>query len=1005
MLAACTVFAWLLLGGRAAAVPESFVNFESGHVRPLAYLPAGALPRSPNRPGSPLPWGLLFALNTPDNRLAIYRVTDPPAGSGRAVPQVVRFETPQIELAQEVPVGLEPVAVAVRVVDPAGWVEGRWGYVEAWVVNHLSDSVSVVKVPAGSPQDARVVDTLLVCDEPRDIVFAGSDGSRAFVSAARRGQNCPVNADLTTPGLGRAVVQVYDATGPFDRNDLRGKRIADVVLFGDTPRALAADPSGGIVYVAVFRSGNQTTTVSRSAVESSGGMPALMGMYAGIVAQPPTGLIAKLGPDNKWMGGGRDLSAFVRFAIPDYDVFAIRADGPAPSEIQGGRVSGVGSVLFDLVAGPGDWMGCWLSLRFLTQPEPCTTLYVANTEARNDVRFEPVLKGAFSDSRITWIERSTGSITPISLNASDRAVSLASPMGMALSSEGFAWRHRISPVSPPFLRALGTLRALRTQGQLLYVAGFGSDNVGVIDVDDPGAPARLIDLEQSSDFKPDRGKGPTAVVLDEARNCLFVMGRFDQSISVVCPANEPSLASVRKTVWLPDPSPSEVWKGRRFLYDARHLSAKGDVACASCHVFGDVDDLAWDLGDPRGEELLNPNPFIDDPTPPCMGEPCRASRVPHCRGTSVECVRDSDCGTGGVCEGSWPRFCNSDARVACASDSDCSPNPTGPARCIAGRRIMPMKGPMTTQSLRGLRDAGPMHWRGDRFTLTNPLDEAAAFEKFNGAFASLLGGSELAGADMTAFREFVLTLRYPPNPIAPLNSAATPAEHSSFDTDLTDFRRLPCATCHARPLGTAGLSSFEAAPQDMKVPHLRNLYQKVGMLSDATDRDVVRGFGFLHDGSIPSVFDFLNIPLFTFPGDTLAQLSESPRRDMEARMLGFPTGLAPVVGQQVTVREQPSSAADQRIGAILLPAADSGDCDLVVKGRIDGRWHGWHYDRATKTLLRDDDKTFTEPQVRSLAKPSQELTYTCAPPGSGKRIGIDRDDDGILDGKEYIFNP
>jgi hypothetical protein len=29
-----------------------------------------------------------------------------------------------------------------------------------------------------------------------------------------------------------------------------------------------------------------------------------------------------------------------------------------------------------------------------------------------------------------------------------------------------------------------------------------------------------------------------------------------------------------------------------------------------------------------------------------------------------------------------------------------------------------------------------------------------------------------------------------------------------------------------------------------------------------------------------------------------------------------------------------------------------------------------------------------------------ELTYTCAPPGSGVRIGIDRDEDGVLDGDE-----
>ena len=38
--------------------------------------------------------------------------------------------------------------------------------------------------------------------------------------------------------------------------------------------------------------------------------------------------------------------------------------------------------------------------------------------------------------------------------------------------------------------------------------------------------------------------------------------------------------------------------GRPYLYDASLTSIRGDSACASCHVFGDFDGLAWDLGDP-----------------------------------------------------------------------------------------------------------------------------------------------------------------------------------------------------------------------------------------------------------------------------------------------------------------------------------------------------------------------------------------------------------------------
>ena len=60
--------------------------------------------------------------------------------------------------------------------------------------------------------------------------------------------------------------------------------------------------------------------------------------------------------------------------------------------------------------------------------------------------------------------------------------------------------------------------------------------------------------------------------------------------------------------------------------------------------------------------------------------------------------------------------------------------------------------------------------------------------------------------------------------------------------------------------------------------------------------DQIRGFGFLHDGSVATVFDFL--------ARGRLQLRSSPdtkRRNVEAFVFAFDTGQAPVVGQQVTV--------------------------------------------------------------------------------------------------------
>ncbi|HEY6036485.1 MAG TPA: hypothetical protein VIV58_19540, partial [Kofleriaceae bacterium] len=81
---------------------NAYTLFESLQTRPLAMSPNGKL---------------LFALNTPDNRLEIFRIDD---GSLRPVGSIT--------------VGLEPVAVAARTDN------------EVWVVNNVSDSVSIVKL-------------------------------------------------------------------------------------------------------------------------------------------------------------------------------------------------------------------------------------------------------------------------------------------------------------------------------------------------------------------------------------------------------------------------------------------------------------------------------------------------------------------------------------------------------------------------------------------------------------------------------------------------------------------------------------------------------------------------------------------------------------------------------------------------------------------------------------------------------------------------------------------
>src|SRR5690606_25583341 len=93
------------------------------------------------------------------------------------------------------------------------------------------------------------------------------------------------------------------------------------------------------------------------------------------------------------------------------------------------------------------------------------------------------------------------------------------------------------------------------------------------------------------------GEGPTGLALDEPRGLLYVLNRFDASVSVVDLAAETELARIPFF----DPTPAAIKNGRKHLYDTIKNSGLGHVACGSCHIDARTDRLAWDLGDPSGQ--------------------------------------------------------------------------------------------------------------------------------------------------------------------------------------------------------------------------------------------------------------------------------------------------------------------------------------------------------------------------------------------------------------------
>lgn len=228
----------------------------------------------------------------------------------------------------------------------------------------------------------------------------------------------------------------------------------------------------------------------------------------------------------------------------------------------------------------------------------------------------------------------------------ENALSVSQPLGMAISSDG----------------------------DTLYTAVVGNNKVVIYDTQEVEDDSFFPD---AADQIPVSGGGPTGVVLDEPRDRLYVLTRFDNGISII----DTDTREEVEHLTMHNPEPPSLVAGRRFLYDAAKTSSHGDQACSSCHIFGDKDELSWDLGNPDGEMVDPPSNF----------------------------------------------------------------------RAIFGIgqvSFHPMKGPMSTQSLRGLDNHGPMHWRGDRNgegqgVTAQPnggaFSEIAAFNAFNPAFEGLIG--------------------------------------------------------------------------------------------------------------------------------------------------------------------------------------------------------------------------------------------------------------------------
>lgn len=678
---------------------------------------------------------------------------------------------------------------------------------------------------------------------------------------------------------GRAFVSAAtrDEIHVFDAATLAPLGI--VPVFGKDPRALAVSADGTKVFALIQRSGNGSTIIPEALAP-----PQPAPTNPALPNAPQASLIVRA-DDPAW-------SSVINYTLPDNDVIEIDAATLAVTR----QFTDIGTTNYDLVVHPSTG-----------------ELFVANTKALNLVRFETVLRGHVVDSQVTRV--TTGpvpAVNKIDLNPTVSYVTLPNPpaLGIALSEP--------------------TGLALDAASNLLYVAAQGTDRIGVLDIATNTITARIeVGGTPGAAVDTANKRGPRGLALHPTGNWLMVHNRLSDTVSVI----DTNLGTVTAEfgVSTTDHVPANVRLGRKFLYDSK-LSGNGTLSCASCHIDGDSDGIAWDLGDPGGQLQ----------SPPAQPFPFNIGLV----------------------------------------------------------SFHPMKGPMVTQTLRGLGGTEPLHWRGDRNT----------FQDFNGAFASLLGGSMLSTNDMDTYALFATTIAYPPNPNQKLDRTfrTTPA-NANEQTGFNAFNQsvgsiglgpFSCATCHALPTGTNGLiisGPILQETQQMKVPQLRNMYRKDGF--DAATGPQKSGFGFIHDGSLPTMMDFLNQPVFQiWPQNT--------KDDMVAFMLALDTGTAPTTGYRsrldATTAGTPTSTADI---ALLEGQAGVGAIDLVAIGAVDGEPRGYHYQPGPQNWATDLAAAGTETTAALVALAqagNADLVLMGVPFGSGQRIALDADGDGSLNGDEGL---
>jgi hypothetical protein len=242
---------------------------------------------------------------------------------------------------------------------------------------------------------------------------------------------------------------------------------------------------------------------------------------------------------------------------------------------------------------------------------------------------------------------------------------------------------------------------------------------------------------------------------------------------------------------------------------------------------------------------------------------------------------------------------------------------------------------------------------------------------------------------MLAYTAFINSILFQPNPNQNLDRTL-PATFrrgnpiAGREVFLTVPQTKPgpttCNFCHKITPGPGTnrvIISAEELPQPLKIPHLRNMYQKVGFNRFAGT--TIDGFGMDHDGHVSTFLDF-------FAANAFSGYTDQQQIDMTAFMMTFDTGTAPAVGYTITLT--PENASVEQLQAdwtTLQQQSVARNIDVVVRGTISGQVRALLYRPVFDDYAVDGfpGVTVTRAQLQGLIESGDTLSVMGVPPREG----------------------